>query len=366
MSAIFPAAARGGVPPGPSICNGYDPEHHVIGEGPLYVAPDCTTFLTDCQLNSLASEILAAVDRLGFAFNANRVNNLGEALVSKFEALEAALNDRVMRAGDTMTGPLEVICPPANDNDAACKKYVDDTIVDCCEEAQQNIDDAISGFQTQLDGKVNRTGDYMTGPLFLSGDPTLPGHAVTLNYLQTIESQLQSEINDRVRRDGDAMTGPLFLAHDPTSDLEAATKHYVDQIGAVPPADIPLVIISPTTPLPTRPGRLWWNSATGQLFIRYADDLSEQWVGLTAPTGGPGGVPGGNFLPLSGGTLSGPLFLSGAPTVANGAATKAYVDSQIALGGTFVDAPADGELYGRQDNAWVQVTTALGIDGGVY
>jgi len=47
-----------------------------------------------------------------------------------------------------------------------------------------------------------------------------------------------------------------------------------------------------------------------------------------------------NYLPLSGGTLTGPLILGGPPTVPNGAATKGYVDGSLTglmplTGGTF-------------------------------
>ncbi len=40
-------------------------------------------------------------------------------------------------------------------------------------------------------------------------------------------------------------------------------------------------------------------------------------------------IAGGNFLPLSGGTLTGPLILPGAPTQPNGAATRGYVDDAV-------------------------------------
>jgi hypothetical protein len=81
MAAIFPPAAEGGVPPGPTVINGWTPVNTVIGEGPLYCSPTCTTILTDDQLNALTSEILAAVDRLGFPFNTNILTNLGDALL---------------------------------------------------------------------------------------------------------------------------------------------------------------------------------------------------------------------------------------------------------------------------------------------
>jgi hypothetical protein len=89
MSSIFPPAASGGVPPGPGVCNGYSPVNTVVGgdNGARYISPDCTTILTDCQLNALTSEILAAVDKLGFPFNADRITNLGDALVARLGSI---------------------------------------------------------------------------------------------------------------------------------------------------------------------------------------------------------------------------------------------------------------------------------------
>lgn len=40
-------------------------------------------------------------------------------------------------------------------------------------------------------------------------------------------------------------------------------------------------------------------------------------------------IAGGNFLPLAGGTMTGPITLSGDPTADNHAVNKAYVDGQI-------------------------------------
>lgn len=55
---------------------------------------------------------------------------------------------------------------------------------------------------------------------------------------------------------------------------------------------------------------------------------------LVFPTGSPSSVKladlAASIVPLSGGTMSGPLLLSGAPTASTQAATKAYVDAQVA------------------------------------
>lgn len=40
---------------------------------------------------------------------------------------------------------------------------------------------------------VNKSGDSMTGPLVLSGDPTLPGHAATRSFVEFLVGMLRSE-----------------------------------------------------------------------------------------------------------------------------------------------------------------------------
>jgi microcystin-dependent protein len=95
---------------------------------------------------------------------------------------------------------------------------------------------------------------------------------------------------------GGTMTGPLVLATDPANNLEAATKQYVDRsnplAGPIPPAN-------------PEPGELWFDSVTLQLYVWYDDGTSAQWVVAInqAPY-----IPPLDFLPISGGTLTGPLI----------------------------------------------------------
>lgn len=69
-------------------------------------------------------------------------------------------------------------------------------------------------------------------------------------------------------------------------------------------------------------GQLWFNKTDNALYVY---NTEETWVQLS--TGGGGTT--GNYLPLSGGTLTGPLTLSANPTNNLHAATKQYVDSEI-------------------------------------
>jgi hypothetical protein len=166
MAAIFPPADKGGVPPGPGVVNGYTPANAVIGEGPLYASSDCTTIFTTDQLNALTSEILAAVDILGFAFNTNSLTNLGDAISDTIDGIRSGY---VPITGATMTGPLILVGPPTDPNGAATKDYVDDGIT-----ALSNTVDA---------GYVSLSGDTMTGPLTLSGNPVDSLHAASKAYV---------------------------------------------------------------------------------------------------------------------------------------------------------------------------------------
>lgn len=100
------------------------------------------------------------------------------------------------------------------------------------------------------------------------------------------------------------------------------------------------------------------NPTVGQVFVSGSDEWiydGTKWTG-SGSGGGGGGIPeapldgqqygrqsaawtvtatagGGPFLPLSGGTLTGPLLLAADPSTSTGAATKNYVDNLFAAGG---------------------------------
>jgi hypothetical protein len=79
-------------------------------------------------------------------------------------------------------------------------------------------------------------------------------------------------------------------------------------------------LISATPPVSPLPSSFWWESDTGNLFIRFDDGNSAQWIQV-------------NYSPLAtdyvfraGDTMTGPLVLSADPTLPLHAATKQYVD----------------------------------------
>lgn len=75
-------------------------------------------------------------------------------------------------------------------------------------------------------------------------------------------------------------------------------------------------------------------------------------------------------LQLAGGTMTGPLQLSGAPSTAMGAANKGYVDAAVPLASTAnpvmngTAAPGTGNTWARADHVHPNDTTRLAVAGG--
>ena len=124
------------------------------------------------------------------------------------------------------------------------------------------------------------------------------------------------------------MEGPLNLSRDPQNPSEAATRRYVDDRDSA--LDLTLRQLVATTSAAT--------IATVQAQISAVDQRK---------------------IERSGDTMTGPLILSGHPTVAMGAATKGYVDAHAGGGGNggggIPEAPLDSKLYGRRDAAWAEI-----------
>lgn len=215
MAAIFPPADRGGIPPGVNVVNGFSPSHPVIGDGPLYVSPDCSTVLTDGQLNAITSEVLAAVDELGFAFNTVRVDNLGQALSQTFDHVTGQLTDKVDRTGDTMAGPLLLTGDPSDPLEATTKAYVDDENDSQATALRNYVDNITTSINSanqaaigDLDArKVNRSGDTMTGPLNMAGANSRLTLAV--EPIGAMEATNKQYVDDHISQQGGFVEAPM-------------------------------------------------------------------------------------------------------------------------------------------------------------
>jgi hypothetical protein len=111
--------------------------------------------------------------------------------------------------------------------------------------------------------------------------------------------------------------GPIVLPADPTTALQAATKQYVDNLAASASGG---ATISDTPPSSPTQGQLWWESDSGLLCLSYNDGNSTQWIAV----GGGGTIP-----------TNSPIFTGDpqAPTPAtadndNSIATTAFVKAQ--------------------------------------
>jgi len=87
--------------------------------------------------------------------------------------------------------------------------------------------------------------------------------------------------------------------------------------GAVYIGDVP-------PPNPSQ-GEFWFDSVNAQLYIWYEDATSAQWVvAINQP------IPPLDYVPITGGTMTGPLILDADPIDPLGATTKQYTDIAVA------------------------------------
>ncbi len=123
-----------------------------------------------------------------------------------------------------------------------------------------------------------------------------------------------------------------------------------------------LVTVSATAPSPVQNGALWYDLVGGQLYAWVNDGTSSQWV--VAVNQSVSGV----YLPMTGGTLTGPLTLAGDPVNPLDAATKQYVDvrplpindNRIINGDMRIDqrnAGASGSSGGYTIDRWLYLAT---------
>ena len=147
----------------------------------------------------------------------------------------------VSRAGDSMTGALQLHGDPALPFEAATKNYVDQKIKSETVDSS-NVIDIINGV-IDSDDLIHVAADTMTGHLTLNADPTAPLHAATKQYVDSAVNNLTFDSNtiddlitevidsdDLVHVAGDTMTGFLTRHDHPTDDFHAATKAYVRQV----------------------------------------------------------------------------------------------------------------------------------------
>lgn len=109
---------------------------------------------------------------------------------------------------------------PSNDMEAATKKYVDDAVQSGGgspggDVSKEYVDQQISELQGQIDTKVSRSGDTMTGALNFNGQTAL-------------NPVLESNTGIKVQSSSAGAAGKVTNLGAPTADSDAANKKYVD------------------------------------------------------------------------------------------------------------------------------------------
>lgn len=84
-----------------------------------------------------------------------------------------------------------------------------------------SLSGANGSLKDEINQKVAKAGDVMTGALTLYGNPTEALHAAPKQYVD-------DEAGKLVQKAGSTMTGFLVLHANPVSNMQAVTKQYVD------------------------------------------------------------------------------------------------------------------------------------------
>ena len=242
--------------------------------------------------------------------------------------------------------------------------------IDLIDDNIKAVSDAATSAQNTANAALPKTGGTLQGLLTLSGAPTVDLHAATKIYVDDSVKTASDAAATKLPLSGGSLTGPLILKADPTNALGAATKQYVDQAAYLPLSGGNMtgkITFSgaQTTATTGTPGIVQLTDSTSSTStttaatpnsVKSAYDLASSANSKTsaASTTAAGivqltdGINSNSTttaatansvktaydkanaaLPLSGGTLTGALTLSGAPTVNLHAATKKYVDDSV-------------------------------------
>ena len=234
---------------------------------------------------------------------------------------------KVNKAGDTLTGFLVLHADPSSAMHPVTKQYSDsalnthatDTDLHLSEAERDWLTDTVpfvtaiqlnylstleSNAQDQLDSKVAKAGDTLTGPLVLHAAPATAMTAANKGY---VDDGLALKVN----KAGDTLTGFLVLHADPSAAMHPTTKQYVD------------------SGLSTHATNADLHLTTGQ--NAFLDAVTASATEVNYLTGVTSAVQEqlGSKLDKAGGTMTGFITLHADPETNLQAATKGYVDTGL-------------------------------------
>lgn len=244
---------------------------------------------------------------------------------------QAAINLNVLPlTGGTLTGPLTLVGPPQNINNAATKGYVDAYF-------PVSIVNGGTGANNSTQALINLGGSPLNSPNF-TGNPTAPtppssDNSQSLATTAFVYAALGTYLPISIMRGGTGATtapqallnlgaaplnSPFFtgvpLAPNPnlgSNNQQIATTQFVmASLDAFPGGAS--VTVSGTAPTSPRVGDLWFNTSTNALSMWDGTN----WVGVGGSTGpqGPAGPPGSGLAIAGTVPTESDLPTSGVPT----------------------------------------------------
>lgn len=275
-----------------------DTNQFKIGDGTNHWA-DLPYFLDETSISTQLGDYVET-SQLGVANGVATLNSSGKLESSQVPNIDELAQDAVDSALVAGTGITKTYNDNANTITVAVDTSVIATKAELAEVAQDSINDAlIAG--TGLTKSYNDNANTLTVAI----DPTV----ATVSGSQTLLNKIIDLANNTFVATVDQFNASISNGDFATSsDLEYLVSYHSNSISGIHGIAGNVVGTSDTQVLTNKSINLANNTVTGTL----ADFNSA--------------ISDDNILPVSGGTMTGALTLSGAPTQDLHAATKAYVD----------------------------------------